>query len=93
MLNAKFNHLNYRLIVPLDCELAIVIGAILFCQPSTKFVSCVAGATYGLGVSAPFCRGIHPTSHLRYDELGYEFCTGVFLTFISEGETVQSIMK
>ena len=90
MVNAKFNHLKYRLIVPLDCKLAIVLGAILFRQPSTKFVSCVAGATYGLGVSVPFCREIHPTSHLQYDEDGYEICTGVFLTFINEGEIAQS---
>ena len=90
MVNAKFNRLKYRLIVPLDCKLAIVHGAILFRQSSTKFVSCVASATYGLGVSVPFCRGIHPTSHLRYDEDGYEICTGVFLTFIKEGEIAQS---
>ena len=90
MVNTKFNHLDYRLIVPLDCKLAIVHGAILFRQSSTKFVSCVAGATYGLGVSVPFCREIHPTSHLQYDEDGYEICTGVFLTFIKEGEIAQS---
>lgn len=89
MVNTKF-HLKYRIIVPLDCKLAIVLGAILFCQPSTRFVSCVANATYGLGVSVPFCREIHPTSHFQYDEDGYEICTGVFLTFINEGEITQS---
>ena len=90
MVNAKFRHLQYRLIVPLDCKLAIVLGAILFRQPSTKFVSCVASATYGLGVSVPFCREIHPESHSKYDEDGYKICTGVFLTFINEGKIAQS---
>ena len=90
MVNTKFHHLKYRLIVPLDCKLAVVLGAILFRQPSTKFVSCVASATYGLGVSVPFCCEIHPASHLQYNEDGDEICTGVFLTFINEGEIVQS---
>ena len=90
MVNTKFHHLKYRLIVPLDCKHAVVLGAILFRQPSTKFVSCVASATYGLGVSVPFCREIHPASHLQYDEDGDEVCTGVFFTFINEGEIAQS---
>ena len=90
MLNTKFRHLKYRLIVPRDCKLAAVLGAILLQQSSTKFVSCVASATYGLGVSVPFCREIHPASHLQYDEDGDEICTGVFLTFINEGEIAQS---
>ena len=87
MVNTKF-HLKYRIIVPLDCKLAIVLGAILFCQPSTRFVSCVANATYGLGVSVPLerCREIHPTSHFQYDEDIRDLPLMYFINLHNEGK-------
>ena len=88
LVSKQFSHL--RLIVPLDSKLAIAFGAIRFRQPATKFVSQVVDASYGLAVSVPYCRGIHPPSHFKCDEDGYPLCTSVFLTFINEGEIAEA---
>ena len=88
LVSKQFSHL--RLIVPLDSKLAIVLGAIRFRQPATKFVSRAVDASYGLAVSVPYCRDIHPPSHFKCDEDGYPLCTGVFLTFINEGEIAEA---
>ena len=93
MLNTKFRHLKYRLIVPRDCKLAAVLGAILLQQSSTKFVSCVASATYGLGVSVPFCREIHPASHLQYDEVWKRNDTTMIVQFQSGKVPVPDLLR
>ena len=88
LMSKQFSDL--RLIVPLDSKLAIALGAVRFRQPATKFVSRVVDASYGLAVSVPYCHDIHPPSHFKYDEDGDPLCTGVFLTFVNDGEIAEA---
>ena len=50
LMKTKFSDCNYRLIVPSDLKLAVVLGAVRFRQLPTTFKSRVMDSSYGLAV-------------------------------------------
>lgn len=76
-----------RVIIPQDCGLTILKGAVLFGLDPTVVRVRRSALTYGVGVLNKFVPGKHPPEK-RTKKDGIEWCTDVFDTFVAADQSV-----
>ena len=77
-----------RAIQRYKAQLAVLKGAVLFGHFPTEIKARVARNTYGYGLSEPFDPKIHDPKRKFTDETGDEYCQGVFVPLVKQGESV-----
>ncbi|XP_060074410.1 heat shock 70 kDa protein 12A-like [Ylistrum balloti] len=76
-----------RVVVPLQAEVAVMYGAVLFGFEPTVVCSRVCRHTYGIDVFENFREGYHPPNYREIID-GAPSCVNVFSVLASEGETI-----
>ena len=87
-IDIKYDAGRYRVVAPTYHKIAVAHGAVLYrCNPE-MVCSRKADATYGLGVTVPYCNPPHDPAYLYYDEDGSPVCEYAFLTLVKKGQKV-----
>jgi hypothetical protein len=76
------------IIIPENCSLAVLKGAVLYGHFPLSISSRLMRYTYGVQANADFVHGLHPETHKFLDEDGKERCRGTFVVIISSGSRV-----
>ena len=76
-----------RVIIPQDCGLTILKGAVMFGLDPTVVRVRRSALTYGVGVLNKFIQGKHPEEK-RIKKDGVEWCTDVFDTFVTSDQSI-----
>ena len=76
-----------RVIIPQDCGLTILKGAVMFGLDPTVVRVRRSALTYGVGVLNKFIKGKHPEEKLIKKD-GVEWCTDVFDTFVTSDQSI-----
>ena len=76
-----------RVIIPQDCGLTILKGAVMFGLDPTVVRVRRSALTYGVGVLNKFIEGKHPEEK-RIQKDGEEWCTDVFDTFVTADQSI-----
>ena len=76
-----------RVIIPQDCGLTILKGAVMFGLDPTVVRVRRSALTYGVGVLNKFIPGKHPEEK-RIKKDGTEWCTDVFDTFVTSDQSI-----
>lgn len=79
---------NGKVIIPEEAGLAVLKGAVIFGHRPVSITSRVARYTYGINISPPFDKSIHPEDH-RVAVGDFDRCRDVFKRYIQEGDTVR----
>uniref|UniRef100_A0A1X7UKI3 Uncharacterized protein n=1 Tax=Amphimedon queenslandica TaxID=400682 RepID=A0A1X7UKI3_AMPQE len=74
---------------PIQPDLAVVLGAVMWRKDPNIIQSRVADATYGTGLSDAFDPSIHDEHYKFFDEDGVQRCDNVFEVFVLKGEVIQ----
>ncbi|XP_028673332.1 heat shock 70 kDa protein 12A-like [Erpetoichthys calabaricus] len=78
-----------KIMCPIDSQLAIAKGAILFGVDPKIITSRVSALTYGLGVSEKFVAYKHHWKKRRVAASGFVYCTDVFMKLVERGQCVE----
>ena len=78
-----------NIVCPVQPELAVVSGAVMWRKDPNIIQSRVADATYGIGVALVFDPSIHDEHYKIVDEDGVQRCDHVFKVFILKGEVIK----
>ncbi|XP_033742797.1 heat shock 70 kDa protein 12B-like [Pecten maximus] len=78
-----------KVIVPAECGLAVLKGAVIFGHEPKKIRARVARFTYGIAISKPFIEGHHPSEKKKVTPNGV-LCTDVFHKYVESGESIDS---
>lgn len=76
-----------KVIIPADCGLAVLKGAVIFGHEPKTISARVAKLTYGIAISKPFIDGHHPPSKKKVTQNG-AICTDVFHKYFECGESI-----
>ncbi|XP_060065869.1 heat shock 70 kDa protein 12B-like [Ylistrum balloti] len=76
-----------KVIVPPECGLAVLKGAVIFGHNPETISARVAKFTYGIAISKPFIEGHHPIEKRKATQNGV-ICTDMFYKFVECGESV-----
>ncbi|KAK4830194.1 hypothetical protein QYF61_009261 [Mycteria americana] len=80
---------NYHILCPLEAQVAIAKGAVLFGVNPHSVASRVSARTYGVAVTAKFDGAIHDFHKLRVSKAdGYMYCTDLFKKLVGIEESV-----
>ncbi|XP_015717072.1 heat shock 70 kDa protein 12B-like [Coturnix japonica] len=80
---------KYNILCPLEAQLAIAKGAVLFGINPEVVTSRISARTYGLRVSREFDPAIHDIRNRRVSKAdGYVYCKGLFRKLVEVGESV-----
>ncbi|XP_003202381.1 heat shock 70 kDa protein 12A-like [Meleagris gallopavo] len=81
---------NYHIFCPLEAQLAIAKGAVLFGINQKIVTSRISARTYGLCVTADFDAAIHDIRKRRVSKAdGYVYCKDLFQKLVGAGESVR----
>lgn len=75
--------------MPIDSDLAVMKGAVIFGHKPSIIAQRISKYTYGFGKKKPFDRTKHDIKHLETVK-GYEKCTHLFDAFIKRYEIISS---
>ena len=79
-----------NIVCPLQPDLAVVSGAVMWRKDPNIIQSRVADATYGVGCAPVFDPSIHDEHHKYVDEEdGVQRCNNVFKVFVLKGEEIK----
>ena len=78
-----------NIVCPVQPDLAVVSGAVMWRRDPSIIQSRVADATYGIGVGPTFDPSIHNEHYKYVDEDGVQRCDHVFKVFILKGEVIK----
>ncbi|KAG2464887.1 heat shock 70 kDa protein 12A-like [Polypterus senegalus] len=78
-----------KVMCPIDSQLAIAKGAILFGADPKIITSRVSALTYGMGVSEKFLAYKHSWNKRRVTTSGFVYCTDVFMKLVERGQGVE----
>ena len=79
-----------KLLVPVEAELAVLKGAVLFGHNPWQVCSRIARFTYGLEVNMKFNEGIHNPAKKYINYKGEEQCKDIFDILVTKGEAVKN---
>ncbi|CAG2213853.1 unnamed protein product [Mytilus edulis] len=80
---------HYTVIVPVDSDLAVMNGAVIFGHKTSIIAQRISKYTYGFGKKKPFDRTKHHHNHHETVK-GYAKCTHLFDAFITRYEIISS---
>ena len=87
---AQHRGMHYdNIVCPVQPDLAVVTGAVMWRKDPNIIQSRVADATYGTGVAPIFNRLIHDKHYKCKTEDGVRLCNNVFEVFILKGEVIK----
>ena len=78
-----------NIVCPVQPDLAVVSGAVMWRKDPNIIQSRVADATYGTGVNTVFNPSIHDEHYKFVDEDGVQRCGNVFSVFVLKGEEIK----
>lgn len=78
---------NKRFVIPNDCGLAVVKGAVLFGYNPQTIASRVARYTYGIGIAVPFNPKVHPSNKKVTTDMG-ELFPDMFWNIVSVDDDI-----
>ncbi|XP_019853790.1 PREDICTED: heat shock 70 kDa protein 12A-like [Amphimedon queenslandica] len=78
-----------NIVCPVQPDLAVVTGAVMWRKDPNIIQSRVADATYGTAVNAPFNPSIHDIYYWFVDEDRQQRCKDVFVVFVLKGEKIK----
>ena len=81
---------NLEIIIPQDCNLAVMKGAVLFGHNPMSITARILRFTYGIGVNAEFDPNMHPQERRFTDIDGVEKCRNAFKKLIDKNVKVPS---
>ena len=81
---------NLQIIIPQDCNLAVMKGAVLFGHNPMSVTARILRYTYGIGVNAEFDPNMHPHERRFTDIDGVEKCRNAFKKLIDKNVKVPS---
>ena len=84
---------NLQIIIPQDCNLAVMKGAVLFGHNPMSVTARILCFTYGIGVYSEFDPNIHPQERQFTDIDGVEKCRSAFQKLIDKNVKVPSTGK
>ncbi|XP_021376572.1 heat shock 70 kDa protein 12B-like isoform X2 [Mizuhopecten yessoensis] len=76
-----------KIVVPAECGLAVLKGAVIFGHEPKNISARVAKFTYGIAISKPFIEGHHPIEKKKVTQNGV-ICTDVFHKYVECGESM-----
>ncbi|OXB60386.1 hypothetical protein ASZ78_001212 [Callipepla squamata] len=80
---------QYHILCPVEAQLAIAKGAVLFGINPEIITSRISARTYGISVCREFDAAIHDASKRRVSKAdGYVYCEGLFQKLVGTGESV-----
>ncbi|XP_053907936.1 heat shock 70 kDa protein 12A-like isoform X2 [Cuculus canorus] len=80
---------KYHILCPMDAQVAIVKGAVLFGVSPHIVASRVSARTYGLEINQKFDPAVHDVSKLRVSKTDdYVYCTGIFKKLVGIEQSV-----
>ncbi|XP_065598888.1 heat shock 70 kDa protein 12A-like [Cyrtonyx montezumae] len=80
---------KYHILCPVEAQLAIAKGAVLFGINPEIVTSRISARTYGVSVCRKFDAAIHDASKRRVSKAdGYVYCEGLFQKLVGTGESV-----
>ena len=78
-----------RILCPVDAQLAVAKGAVLFGLNPKIVASRVSALTYGIAVAHPFDPAIHKVENQRENKAkDYVYCNDLFHKFVQNGQSV-----
>ena len=78
-----------RILCPVDAQLAVARGAVLFGVNPMIVASRVSALTYGIAVAHPFDPAIHKVEKRRENKAkDYVYCADLFHRFVQKGQSV-----
>ncbi|XP_018590086.2 heat shock protein family A (Hsp70) member 12A.3 [Scleropages formosus] len=78
-----------KVLCPVDAQLAIVKGAVLFGNDPKIMASRVSALTYGIDIARSFDESKHKKEKRRVNKKGdYVYCEDIFLTMVQNGQSV-----
>ncbi|XP_019860365.1 PREDICTED: heat shock 70 kDa protein 12A-like [Amphimedon queenslandica] len=78
-----------NIVCPVQPDLAVVVGAVMWRKDPNIIQSRVADATYGVGCAPEFDPSIHDEHYKYVDEDGVQRCNNVFNVFVLKGEVIK----
>ena len=78
-----------NIVCPVQPDLAVVTGAVMWRKDPSIIQSRVADATYGVAVLIAFNPSIHDEHYKYVDEDGVQCCDNVFKVFVLKGEEIK----
>ena len=81
---------NLQIIIPQDCNLAVMKGAVLFGHNSMSITARILRFTYGVSVNCEFDPNIHPQERRFTNIDGVEMCKSAFEKLIDKNVKVPS---
>ncbi|KAL3862550.1 hypothetical protein ACJMK2_008510 [Sinanodonta woodiana] len=85
----KDNFPSWKVFVPHDAGLVVLMGAVLYGHDQSIIAYRVARYTYGWDSNVHFIDGKHPVEKLKVHEDGRRRCKNVFRTFLEEGSLIK----
>ena len=79
---------NYSIIIPQDCNLAVMKGAVLFCHNPMSISARILRFTYCVSIHPLFDPKKHPQKNLYTDKNGVERCSNFFRKLICKNTKV-----
>ncbi|XP_011408136.1 PREDICTED: heat shock 70 kDa protein 12A-like [Amphimedon queenslandica] len=78
-----------NIVCPIQTDLAVVRGAVMWRKDPNIIQSRVADATYGIGVLSFFSLSMHDEHYKYVGEDGQQYCDNVFKVFVLKGEVIK----
>ena len=79
-----------KVLIPIDAQLAVMRGAVLFGHNPLQICSRIARCTYGIAINDKFCEGVHTPSKKFVDYQDDEMCSDIFEVLVTKGERVEN---
>ena len=89
----KTKFANYSIIIPQDCNLVVMKGAVLFGHNPMSISARILRFTYGVGRDNKFDPKKHPQKNRFTDDNGVERCSNVFEKLIDKNSKVPATGK
>ena len=84
---------NYSIIIPQDCNLVVMKGAVLFGHNPMSISARILRFTYGVSRESKFDPKTHPQENHYVDKNGVERCSNVFIKLIGKNTKVPATGK
>ena len=81
---------SHQLLVPMEAQLAVIKGAVMFGHSPSEITSRIAKMTYGLHVNVAFVEGLHDPQRAFYSWHGAKLCQNGFQVVVRKGEEVKT---
>ena len=81
---------SHQLLVPMEAQLAVIKGAVMFGHSPSEITSRIAKLTYGLNVNMAFVEGLHDPQRAFYSWNGAKLCQNGFQVLVRKGEEIKT---